>query len=1047
MKPNFALDFRDTTLALLHRTPAGWRELGEVAMDAPDLDSALEYLRATAVALSRGALATKLLIPNSQILYTRIEAPGPDDPSRRAQIRAALEGRTPYQVDDLVFDWTGGGAQVQVAVIARETLEEAETFAHQHRLNPIGFAARAPAEDFVAEPWFGPSSVAANILAEGDRVEAERSPTVVIGRFDLVDGAFPSETPAGASAEAPADTETADAALSQGVLPDVDVERLSPTSARSEAQTDLAAEPAIADLFATDPAEPGADPIVARIAALPGDLPPDQPEPADLPPAEVPPAGAPDLPPPAPLEDPGPAPEPQPVPAYDPPPPARDPVPPQPSAGRDVLAAEPVFGEEAAVPGAVAPRLNIAMASVARQSVSGDPVPPTASAPTASTPPGPAPEAPMAVDVAPEDEDDLPPAPPGVAMAAFASRRPAVGPALRSTTPPPSPQGTARTKAAAAGRSGQKPQAAGPVTTGPMTTGPVTSPTISGVKKRKPVVTAQTAPPTPMAQTSPALPVKPAAMTAATAPGTRLTTGPFGGPTRGERRGKPRYLGLILTVALLVVLALVAAWASYTAAIDGKTQPAGTASVGTGTAPADVPTAEDEAAADLQPSGASGETSGDPAADLPPDTATAEGTGADADGQTAIPSASGSAEDQAETAPAPESAPATAALGSGSPAAAPKAAPQDEIFVATADAPPVTGNPGNLLTPEGTADAAPGQTMAPPPYGAVYKFDAEGRIVPTAQGVVTPDGVMLIAGKPSILPPPRSAKAIAAAAALGPAADAAQPAPGAAVQATLQSQQSQPAEAAALDAQLAAAPLPPPDPELAKARPKLRPAAMLREKPDDGAAVVIYDGPRIAKILPKPRTAAALAGGAAAKKASASLMAQNSASKVPEGGLEVSQRPAPRPRDLSRAVEAAVAAAVRSPDPVPPPAAQPDPAPQAPVRTAVAQPSVRSQPQSRTELEADDEPDLTGPGQKAPVKASVAKQATFANAINLSKVNLIGVYGTSSNRYALVRQPNGRYTKVQVGDTVDGGRVAAITPSEVRYQKSGRLLTLTLPDG
>ena len=63
----------------------------------------------------------------------------------------------------------------------------------------------------------------------------------------------------------------------------------------------------------------------------------------------------------------------------------------------------------------------------------------------------------------------------------------------------------------------------------------------------------------------------------------------------------------------------------------------------------------------------------------------------------------------------------------------------------------------------------------------------------------------------------------------------------------------------------------------------------------------------------------------------------------------------------------------------------------------------------------------------------------------MSKINLIGVYGTKSSRYALIRQSNGRYKKVKVGDSIDGGRVAAINSDEVRYQKSGRMVTLKLP--
>ncbi|MFD2104476.1 pilus assembly protein PilP [Tabrizicola soli] len=75
----------------------------------------------------------------------------------------------------------------------------------------------------------------------------------------------------------------------------------------------------------------------------------------------------------------------------------------------------------------------------------------------------------------------------------------------------------------------------------------------------------------------------------------------------------------------------------------------------------------------------------------------------------------------------------------------------------------------------------------------------------------------------------------------------------------------------------------------------------------------------------------------------------------------------------------------------------------------------------------------------------MAKQATFADAINLSKLNLIGTYGTDSRRYALIRQSNGRYKKVTVGDKIDGGTIKAITETEVRYQKGGRLLSLKLP--
>ena len=116
-----------------------------------------------------------------------------------------------------------------------------------------------------------------------------------------------------------------------------------------------------------------------------------------------------------------------------------------------------------------------------------------------------------------------------------------------------------------------------------------------------------------------------------------------------------------------------------------------------------------------------------------------------------------------------------------------------------------------------------------------------------------------------------------------------------------------------------------------------------------------------------------------------------------------------------------------------------DPAPE---ELASAEPAPVLKPE---ELDEVNEPDTAAAPPKIPTKANVAKQATFVNAINLSKINLIGVYGTQSDRYALIRQANGRYKKVSVGDRFDGGTVQAITETEVRYQKGGKLVLLKMP--
>ena len=82
-----------------------------------------------------------------------------------------------------------------------------------------------------------------------------------------------------------------------------------------------------------------------------------------------------------------------------------------------------------------------------------------------------------------------------------------------------------------------------------------------------------------------------------------------------------------------------------------------------------------------------------------------------------------------------------------------------------------------------------------------------------------------------------------------------------------------------------------------------------------------------------------------------------------------------------------------------------------------------------------------------PSTASVARAATERNQIALRRVNLIGVYGSDASRRALVRLPNGRYRKVQVGDKLDGGQVAAIGSDELRYIKRGQSVVLKMPSG
>jgi len=169
MKPNFALNLSHEGIALLHRSPKGdWTDVGEVALDAPKLAESLSFLRSTALALEGKGFYCKLIIPESQILYLKVTAPGPGENQRRGQIAAALVGKTPYDITDLTFDWRmdADASAVEVAVVANETLEEAEGFAVEHRFNPISFVARTETDARHWEPFFGRSDFSYTLLGD-----------------------------------------------------------------------------------------------------------------------------------------------------------------------------------------------------------------------------------------------------------------------------------------------------------------------------------------------------------------------------------------------------------------------------------------------------------------------------------------------------------------------------------------------------------------------------------------------------------------------------------------------------------------------------------------------------------------------------------------------------------------------------------------------------------------------------------------------------------------------------------------------------------------
>lgn len=1071
MKPNFALNFTDTSIALLHRTAKGWLKVGETPFDASDLEDALDYMRKTALGLEPGGFTTKLVIPASQILYTEIEVTGGSEAATRREIAAALESRTPYKADEIAFDWSGEGHGLKVAAAARETLDEAESFAVTHRFNPLGFVAIPDEGAFDGEPWFGETASAASLLAEGETVERDRAAISLIddsaraarrkaraARQAAEAEAIPKpaaapgespqpelalaqpEEPAPATAAVPKEAPPAPAVAAPAVSssPAPAAAAQNEDRAASEEQSEErppapAAAPASPARDSRDadaefdrpapfaaPAARGPDVAITSITPLRTDAEARAPEPVPPPAASAPPPASalPEPAAPAPRSAPAPAGVPltaeprQPVPAPVTPP---------------VRAAAPPDADEA--PFAHVP--ENASFPEADEELDLPPLPHLARTPTAPRQPAPVADN-MIDDMA---EDDLPPPPSGPVMAAYGRSRgsdapPAAAPPLNNTAAGrnrPDAATLARTpRPAAAPLSGPpaaRPAAAAPAAAAAMAKGMakglgglVTAPSIPGTRKTraKPATTPATTP-------------------AASEAARSLGGGPFGAR---PARGKPRHLGLILTAILLLCLALVAAWSSFFLASGGdpqqteqvQTADAGAVTGGTGGI-------DDEMLAD----GQDPEALADDAVAAPAEQAAAAPDG------TAVDSES----------PAP-----VALLGT-----------EDEIFLSAADAPPPAFDALSLPAPGTAAEAPPGEPMPPPPYGTVYRYDENGLLIPTVEGIPTPDGFMLYEGKPPKVPPARSAAAEAAAtAASAAAAAAAEPAPEtaapeAAAQATAAQEDGTAGpgnpslvEAIPVDeapAPAAAGPEAQPDPELADRRPRARPEGLV---PDEDAALDAPEGAAAADfagLRPRARPASvetaaetARAETAAASLAGEEAVVQLASAAAPSAGLSaeeaanpslltISRRPAARPRDFSRAVEAAVAAAVRAPDPAPAPAAAPAP------KSAAKAPAAK--PEEQDEI---DEPEVaSAPAPKIPTKASVAKQATFTKAINLSKINLIGVYGTQSNRHALVRLANGKYRKVSVGDKIDGGQVKAITANEVRYQKGGRLLALTMPKG
>lgn len=1032
MKPNFALTLSFKGIGLLNRAFPGWHMVGEVSLDHSDLPGALSELRSRAETLDANPIRSKLVIPNDQIRYLQFDSEGLEADEIASAVPRALEGATPYAVDDLVYDWSIGAGQVHVAAVARETLVEAEAFASEHGFNPLCFVAAPEGRDFVGEPWFGETQAASSLLPDGGRVDRDTAAIRVIGM-----------------APAPA-ASASDAAPGLGVPP----------------TTPPGPEPEI-------PPQPDPEPEIPPQPEP--DLPPQpdpQPEP-DIPPAP----GTPPRPDPEIEPDPGTPPTPRPdIPPEPTPTPDPD-IPPQPGRAEDA----PDSSEEMPLPH---PEVSLTGEDASRQDAVASPQDPGRVTPPATVADGASDadwddtsgevpgdgetpddgsksdtrSAAVAFSSIRARRDDMPAAPRRLSGASRQAPAKGAGPADAPQGPRATPALTA-TPPAEAG-----PDAAEAATTGKVTGTPQDALTDEAAARIGATLRPTDAdrmsqhgeedaaaptgdesawgdedaagdiPPPPSFMADRAAPPPqdaPAAALAAQAPvpgnapsftsrrkglkpekrrlGLRQAASAspeatheqekqrmtiFGARKPASVGGKPRFLGLILTAVLLLFLVGVAAWASIFLE-DGIARVL-----------RDGPEPETEQVATTPDAEIDPSQAAVPAESTAPDDAPGEATVT-----AALPGVTSDVDDAPRTArPEPDPAELTeqqarsryavTGIWQRAPEPPTEAEMQSlEDFYLTSIDPQVLQQDAVALPDVGTLrdDTRPDTPPAPPAADTMFTMDPRGLVQPTPEGALTPDGVRVYAGQPAPVPPDRPAETLAQ-----PGED--------------------PQEAAERIAALE---------RMAALRPRVRPGDLSESNERETLGGRTRD--ELAGLRPRlrPQSAQELAEQAAAASTA---------------DTDVS----PDPDAVTAALEAA--AAVPAPDPFAGATAQA-------VKVSVkpnARPGNFDRIVRRSQRQAEQQaarsasaavPRNQRIAPSGPTPTTVARAATEKNALRMRRVNLIGVYGTTSNRRALVRLANGNYKKVKVGDRLDGGRVAAIGTSELRYVKSGRSVTLTMPRG
>ena len=176
-------------IQLCRNSETGEEGIGQLRTSDPNLSS---ELKALVIGLGEGDIHAEVVLPKSQILYFEIDASHHEETPPIDDIRKALDGRTPYQVDEIVFDWDRAAGTIKVAAVAVETFDEAEAFARAHGIIAQSFSARPETGAFDRNPVFlHPDRALETVTETSDGTpavdaEGEASPPAAIAVFSSV---------------------------------------------------------------------------------------------------------------------------------------------------------------------------------------------------------------------------------------------------------------------------------------------------------------------------------------------------------------------------------------------------------------------------------------------------------------------------------------------------------------------------------------------------------------------------------------------------------------------------------------------------------------------------------------------------------------------------------------------------------------------------------------------------------------------------------------------------------------------------------------------